>query len=150
MEYKRGRGIYGDRIILRRVRHPECALTKPDSQYDYFYLDAHNVKELPRTIAEKVALNIKFVCDPQAMTQIIRADDVNVIKWSLHVRRRFQEVKSLDYNVLDNLLVQQYQKLGNDFLSRLHEHRQKQYFLASSDSMGLVSKEYAESQIGLF
>ena len=55
-------------------------MSTPDKHYDFFYLDAHNVKELPRTVAEKIALNIKFVSDPQLMTQIIRADDKNVIK----------------------------------------------------------------------
>ncbi|MBO4937113.1 MAG: hypothetical protein J6C90_02175 [Clostridia bacterium] len=150
VEYKRGRGIYGDRIILRRARNAENILSTPDKHYDFFYLDAHNVKELPRTIAEKIALNIKFVCDPQLMTQIIRADDKNVISWSLDLRKKFNEAKTIDYNVLNNLLVQQYQLLSQDFLARLHEHRARQYFLASSPSMNLVSKEFAETQINLF
>ena len=129
VEYKRGRGVYGDRIILRRPRNPQSVFATPDKQYDFYYLDAHNTKELPRTTAEKIVLITKFVCDPQAMTQIIRTDDANVINWSLNLRKKMRSAKS------------------NDFLAKLHAHRQKQYLLASSEALGLVSPEFANNQI---
>ena len=147
VEYKRGRGVYGDRIILRRPRNPQSVFATPDKQYDFYYLDAHNTKEFPRTTAEKIVLITKFVCDPQAMTQIIRTDDANVISWSLNLRKKMRSAKSIDYNTLNDILVAEYHKMSNDFLAKLHAHRQKQYLLASSEALGLVSPEFANNQI---
>ena len=34
VEYKRGRGIYGDRVILKRSKRPECVFGEKDKYYD--------------------------------------------------------------------------------------------------------------------
>ena len=51
VEYKRGRGIYGDRVILKRSKRPECIFGEKDKYYEFYYLNANAVKELPRPAA---------------------------------------------------------------------------------------------------
>ena len=41
VEYKRGRGIYGDRVILKRSKRPECIFGEKDKYYEFYYLNAH-------------------------------------------------------------------------------------------------------------
>ncbi|MBQ8430621.1 MAG: hypothetical protein IJX26_01585, partial [Clostridia bacterium] len=59
-------------------------------------------------------------------------------------------LKSLDFAKLNEVLLNRYKLLGGEFLNKLHKHREKQYFLASSDGLNLIPKDYAQKQINLF
>ena len=67
VEYKRGRGIYGDRVILKRPKMVESIFGEPSRLYEFYYLDANAVKELPRTIVEKIKIVTKIVTSPTDM-----------------------------------------------------------------------------------
>ena len=51
------------------------------------------------------------------------------------------------FNALNEKLMERYKLLGSAFLSRLQKHREKQYFLASSDAFNFITKDYATQQI---
>ena len=61
VEYKRGRGIYGDRVILKRSKDSSAIFGEPNRLYEFYYMDANAVKELPRTIIEKIKVIARFV-----------------------------------------------------------------------------------------
>ena len=54
---------------------------------------------------------------------------------------------SIDFNELNQILMERYKLLGGNFLSKLNKHREKQYFLASSEGFNFITKEYATEQI---
>ena len=37
VEYKRGRGIYGDRVVLKRSKRAECIFGEKDKYYEFYY-----------------------------------------------------------------------------------------------------------------
>lgn len=151
VEYKRGRGIYGDRLILRRPKNPSSVFGEPDKMYEFYYLDARSVKELPMTKAEKIKIVLRFVSDPEKMNKIVQGLNVkaDIFKWSLETRQAIINAKTTDYNILNDILVKQYEKIGGDFISKLNKQRVKEYYLASNENMQLVSKEYADVQLHL-
>lgn len=150
IEYKRGRGIYGDRVVLKRPKNAEGIFGEPNRLYDFYYLDANAVKELPRTIQEKIRIITKFVTSPEDMNVLcdfVNENGVEPNEWALELQKQFVEAKTLDFKVLNEILVENYKKLGANFIAKLNKHRQKQYFLAGSDEFNFITKDYADEQI---
>lgn len=145
VEYKRGRGVYGDRVILKRQKNAVNILAEPDKQLEFYYLDALDVKEYPRTIQEKIKYILKFVIVPEEMAKICRYSDVDIVEWSLTTKAAILAANTLDYNIINEILVQRMVLLDKDFLNKLNKHKTAQYYIASSESMSLVSREYAEN-----
>ena len=150
VEYKRGRGIYGDRVILKRPKSVESIFGEPSRLYEFYYLDANAVKELPRTIVEKIKIVTRIVTSPTDMNVLCDFDtDIEPNEWALELKSAMNQAKTLDYKVLNDILIEQYKKLDGNFLSKLNKHREKQYFLASSEAFNFITKEYADSQISV-
>ena len=150
VEYKRGRGIYGDRVILKRAKAVESIFGEPSRLYEFYYLDANAVKELPRTIVEKIKIVTRIVTSPTDMNVLCDFDtDIEPNEWALELKSAMNQAKTLDYKVLNDILIEKYKKLDGNFLSKLNKHREKQYFLASSDAFNFITKEYADSQISV-
>jgi len=42
VEYKRGRGIYGDRVILKRSKQSEAIFGEPTRLYEFYYMVKDN------------------------------------------------------------------------------------------------------------
>lgn len=150
VEYKRGRGIYGDRVILKRSKQAECIFGEPNKLYEFYYMDANAVKELPRTILEKIKAITRFVRTPEDMNVLCdfeKQNDMEPSEWAIETAKAIEDAKTLDFLVLNNLLLDRYKKLDSSFISKLKKHREKQYFLASSDGFSFISKEYATDQI---
>lgn len=152
IEFKRGRGIYGDRVVLQRPKRPECIFGERDRYFEFYYLNANAVKELPRTILEKINVIKRIVVNPENMNVLCDfiGSEQTPIDWATKTSIELGNAKTLDFNHLNNILLNRYKLLGGEFLSKLHKHREKQYFLASSDSLNLVTKEYAQEQLNRF
>ena len=150
VEYKRGRGIYGDRVILKRPKAVESIFGEPSRLYEFYYLDANAVKELPRTIVEKIKIVTRVVTSPTDMNVLCDFDtDIEPNEWALELKSAMNNAKTLDFKVLNNILIEKYKKLDGNFLSKLNKHREKQYFLASSEAFNFITKEYADSQMSV-
>ncbi|MCQ2564516.1 MAG: hypothetical protein MJ152_01470, partial [Clostridia bacterium] len=144
---------YGDRVILKRAKRPEAIFGEPDRLYEFYYMDANAVKELPRTIMEKIKVILRLVVSPEAMNVLCEftADNgVEPNEWALETKNAIINAKTLNFEVLNNILVERYKLLGGKFLANLKKHREKQYFLASSDAFDFVAKDYADEQIKTF
>lgn len=150
VEYKRGRGIYGDRVILKRPKMVESIFGEPSRLYEFYYLDANAVKELPRTVVEKIKIVTRIVTSPIDMNVLCDFDtEIEPNEWALELKSAMSEAKTLDFKVLNDILIEKYKKLDGNFLSKLNKHREKQYFLASSDAFNFITKEYADSQMSV-
>ena len=152
VEYKRGRGIYGDRVILKRSRQAECIFGEPNKLYEFYYMDENAVKELPRTILEKIKAITRFVCTPEDMNilcDFIKQNDVEPSEWALETQKALLGAKTLDFTILNKLILERYKMLGSNFISKLQKHREKQYFLASSEGFNFITKDHATEQIGV-
>lgn len=150
VEYKRGRGIYGDRVVLRRPRHSTAIFGEPEKLFEFYYMDANAVKELPRTILEKVKVITRFVTTPEDMNVLCDFKNGGFIEpstWAIETQTAFAQAKTLDFDKLNKLLIERYKLLDDNFLQKLKAHRQKQYFLASSDEFAFISKEYVEKKL---
>ena len=150
VEYKRGRGVYGDRVVLKRPKNAECINGEPGRLYEFYYLDANAVKELPRTIQEKIRFIVRFVISPEDMNVLCdfkTEDGVEPSEWAMDLKKQLSDAKTLDFKVLNDILLENYKKLDANFISKLNKHRQKQYFLASSEEFNFITKEYANDQI---
>lgn len=150
VEYKRGRGVYGDRVILKRPKRAESIFGEADKLTEFYYMDANAVKELPRTILEKIKVVSRLIVSPEAMNVICEfnksgAEEPN--EWALETAKSFMEAKTLDFGLLNKILVERYKRLDSNFLTKLKKHREKQYFLASSEGFNFVSKDYADEQV---
>lgn len=152
IEYKRGRGIYGDRVILQRPKRPECIFGERDNKYEFYYLNANAVKDLPRTVMEKINIIKRIVVNPENMNNLgdFTANNQTLIDWATMTAIELSSAKTLDFAILNNILLNRYKLLGSDFLSNLNKHREKQYFLASREEMNLISKDYAQDQLNKF
>lgn len=150
VEYKRGRGIYGDRVILKRCKNPECVFGEKNKYYEFYYLNANAVKELPRTVFEKIKIVQRFVTSPENMNLLCDFNSItkqSLVDWATQTNLALAGAKSIDFKTLDDILVERYKLLGDNFLELLNKHRQQQYFLASSSELNLIPKEYAKQQI---
>lgn len=150
VEFKRGRGIYGDRVILERPKRPECIFGERDRFLEFYYLNANAVKDLPRTVLEKINIIKRIVANPENMNVLCDfvGSEQTPIDWATKTSIELSSAKTLDYAVLNNILLNRYKLLGSEFLSKLHKHREKQYFLAVE--MNLIPKEYALKQLNEF
>lgn len=150
IEFKRGRGIYGDRVILERPKKAECIFGERDKFFEFYYLNANAVKELPRTILEKINVIKRIVFNPENMNVLcdFAGSEQTPIDWATKTGIELSSAKTLDYAILNKILLNRYKLLGGEFLSKLKRHREKQYFLATE--MNLISKEYAQEQINKF
>lgn len=150
VEYKRGRGVYGDRVVLKRPLHAKSILGETDRLYEFYYLDANAVKELPRTTLEKIKVICRLVVSPENMNILCDFDNPNgeePNEWAITTAKAFTDAKTIDFKVLNDLLIERYKLLDSEFLSMLNKHREKQYFLASSSEFNFITKEYATNQL---
>lgn len=149
VEYKRGRGIYGDRIILKRPKNPENIVGEPGKLYEFYYLDANAVKELPRTVYEKILIIQRFITSPEDMNILcsFEKDKIEPSEWALETQRQLEVVKTNDFKQLNDSLIEGYKLLPSSFQQLIKKHREKQYFLASSSTYNFIPKEYADEQI---
>lgn len=152
VEFKRGRGIYGDRVILQRPKRAECIFGERDRLFEFYYLNANAVKELPRTMLEKINIVKRIVVNPESVNLLcdFSGYEQAPIDWSTKTAIEFSALKTLDFSKLNNLLLNRYKLLGPEFLSKLNKHRERQYYLASRDELNLISKEYANEQLNKF
>ena len=152
VEYKRGRGIYGDRVILKRSKDSEAVFGDAGRLYEFYYMDANAVKELPRTVVEKIKIVTRFVRSPEDMNVLCsfeKIGDIEPSEWAIDTEKALFQKKSIDYKVLNDVLLERYKLLGGNFVSKLNKHREKQYFLASSEGFNFITKEYADEQINI-
>lgn len=166
VEYKRGRGIYGDRVILKRPKNAESVLGEPSKLCEFYYLDANAVKELPMTVELKINSIARFVTTPEDMNIICNfqngaypaewaSETASAIKKIQAEFRTLREIKQegVSYSVLfkkiNSVLIERYNLLGIEFLEKLQEHRKTQYFLASNENFNFVTKEYADTQLDM-
>lgn len=149
VEYKRGRGIYGDRIILKRPKSAESIFGEPSRLYEFYYLDANAVKELPRTIMEKIRFITRLVINPTDMNVLCNFEDAKKepTEWALELKTKFEQLKTLDFAILNEALIEKYKELDSAFITNLNKHREKQYFLAGSEGFNFMSKEYVDEQL---
>lgn len=150
VEYKRGRGIYGDRVILKRSKKAEAIFGEPDRLYEFYYMDANAIKELPMTIKEKIRVITRLVVSPEDMNVLCDFDkESKPNDWAIETAKAFQQANTLDYKVLNEILIERYKLLDSKFQAKLKKHREKQYFLASSDGFNFVTKDYAAAQMNV-
>lgn len=150
VEYKRGRGVYGDRVVLKRSKRPECIVGEPDKLYEFYYMDANAVKELPRTVQEKINVILRLVVLPENINILCNFEANNGKEpstWALETRNKLVKARTLDFKQLNDILIEQYKQLDSKFLALLKKHREKQYFLATSSAFNFLPKEYAQAQI---
>ena len=150
VEYKRGRGIYGDRVILKRSKESSSIFGEPNRLYEFYYMDANAVKELPRTVLEKIKIITRFVTSPEDMNVLCdfeKVGDLEPTEWAMDTAKDLFNSPSIDFKELNEKLISRYKLLGSNFLTRLNKHRQKQYFLCSSEGFNFITKEYADEQM---
>ena len=150
VEYKRGRGIYGDRIILKRSRLAENIFNNSGRLFEFYYLDANAVKELPQTINEKIKFITRLVTSPENMNVICEFDNSNGVdpaEWALETKKELENVNSISFKLLNDILLKRYSLLGKNFIDKLKEHRKTQYFLASNENFNFITKEYVDEQL---
>ena len=115
-------------------------------------MDAKPVVELPRTIFERIKVITRIVRSPDDMSVLCDykgENAANPINWAVETTRQIADSKSLDYKVLNELLLKRYKLLDVQFISKLNKHREKQYFIASSESLDLISKEHSNNQLAI-
>jgi hypothetical protein len=150
VEYKRGRGIYGDRVIWKRSKDSTAVLGEPNRLYEFYYMDANAVKELPRTVLEKIKTITRFVRSPEDMNILCSFEvngTVDPAEWAMDTDKNIFSQTSIDFQVLNDILLERYKMLGSNFLSKVKKHREKQYFLAASEGFSFITKEYADQQM---
>ncbi len=150
VDYKRGRGVYGDRIILRRPKKAECVFGEKDKNYDFYYLDANDVLELPKTIELRIQNIEKFITNPESMNILCDFNDnTKISDWTFETTNVLNSA-GLDFEKLNDFLIDRYKLLDNKFIENLQRHRVEQYTLASSEEYSLIPADYADSQIARF
>ena len=150
VDYKRGRGVYGDRIILRRPKKAECVFGEKDKNYDFYYLDANDVLELPKTIELRIQNIEKFITNPESMNILCDFNDnTKISDWTFETTNVLNSA-GLDFKLLNDLLIDRYKLLDSKFIENLQRHRIQQYTLASSQEYCLIDDSYASQQISKF
>jgi hypothetical protein len=152
VEYKRGRGIYGDRVILKRPKESASVFGEPSRLFEFYYMDANAVKELPRTVVEKIKIITRFITSPEDMNILCEFEkngELEPSEWAIDTEKTILDLKTIDFKLLNDALIARYKLLGANFISKLNKHREKQYFLCSSEGFSFVSKEYADEQMNI-
>lgn len=153
VEYKRGRGIYGDRVVLKRPKSANDIVNETGKLYEFYYMDANAVKELPITVQEKIKVITRFVSSPESMNILCDfslSDGVEPNEWALETSTALKNAENpRDFKQLNEILLKRYKLLGANFLKMLKKHREKQYYLASAEGLNLVPKDYAGDQINV-
>ena len=152
VEYKRGRGIYGDRVILKRSKDSGAVFGEPSRLFEFYYLDANAVRELPRTVFEKIKIITRFVTSPEDMNKLCdfeKSGEIEPSEWAMDTEKALFDEKSIDFAQLNQILINRYKILGANFISKLNKHREKQYFLCSSEGFNFITKDYAEDQMNI-
>ena len=150
VEYKRGRGIYGDRVILKRSKKPECIFGEKDKYFEFYYLNANAVKELPRTIFEKINIVKRIVVSPENMNLLCdfsQWGSQSTVDWATGTAIALNNANTLNFEVLNKVLINRYKLLGQDFIDKLNEHRKMQYFLATTKELNLITEEHAKQEM---
>lgn len=150
VEYKRGRGIYGDRVIWKRPKNAKAIFGEPERLFEFYYMDANAVKELSFTVREKIKNIARFVTtveDFNVLTNFEGEDGVEPAELSLELKRDLVDSGSIDFGYLNKILLENMKLTNKEFKEKLQEHRKKQYFLASSEEYNFITKEYAEKQL---
>ena len=150
VEYKRGRGIYGDRVILKRSKRPECIFGEKDKYYEFYYLNANAVKELPRTIFEKINIVKRIVISPENMNLLCDFSTGGIqtpVDWATGTANALSSANTLNFEELNKILINRYKLLGQGFIDKLNEHRKIQYFLATTNELNLIEREHAEEEM---
>ena len=150
VEYKRGRGIYGDRVILKRPKESSAVFGEPSRLFEFYYMDANAVKELPRTVFEKIKIITRFVNSPEDMIILCdfeKSGELEPSEWAMDTNIELVGTPSIDFAELNKKLIARYKLLGSNFISKLNKHRQKQYFLCASEGFKFITKEYADEQM---
>lgn len=150
VEYKRGRGIYGDRVVLKRSKRAECIFGEKDKYYEFYYLNAKAVKELPRTIFEKINIVKRIVVSPEDMNLLCDFSDhgeQTPVDWATRTALEMSSANTLDFKRLNDILIARYKLLGDKFIDMLNQHRKTQYFLASSNELNLIPYEHATQEM---
>ena len=150
VEYKRGRGIYGDRVILKRSKRPECVFGEKDKYYEFYYLNANAVKELPRTIFEKIKIVERIVVSPENMNLLCDFSMGGIqtpVDWATGTASALSQANTLNFEILNKILLNRYKLLGKAFIDKLNEHRKLQYFLATTAELNLVSQQHVQQEL---
>ena len=103
VEYKRGRGIYGDRVILKRSKSSESIFGEPGRLYEFYYLDANAVKELPRTVYEKIKIITRFVTSPEDMNVLCdfeKSGNLEPSEWAVDTETALISSVNIDLSIL--------------------------------------------------
>ena len=152
VEYKRGRGIYGDRVILKRAKDSSAIFGEPSRLFEFYYLDANAVKELPRTVFEKIKIISRFITTPEDMNVLCdfeKSGTLEPSEWAMDTEKELLSNVSINFEELNKKLLARYKLLSANFISKLNKHREKQYFLCASEGFNFISQEYADEQIKL-
>ena len=150
VEYKRGRGVYGDRVVWKRSRNSESVFGEQGRLFEFYYMDANAVKELPRTIIEKIKAITRFATSPQDMNVLCEfgnKGNVEPAEWALETEKQMLGTSLTNFTEINDLLIQRYKLLDANFISKLNRHRERQYFLATSEGFNFITKEYANEQM---
>lgn len=150
VEYKRGRGVYGDRVILKRPKQVEAIFGEPNRLFEFYYMDANAVKELPKTVLEKIKIISRLVCSPEDMNVLCdfeQAGDIEPNEWAMDTQKALFEQNSVDFKLLNETLLNRYKMLGSSFISKLNKHREKQYFLCASEGFNFITEDHASEQM---
>ena len=150
VEYKRGRGVYGDRVVWKRSKNSESIFGEQGRLFEFYYMDANAVKELPRTVMEKIKTITRCATTPQDMNVLCEFENksgVEPAEWALETENEMLKSNLTDFKVINEILIKRYKLLDANFVSKLNKHREKQYFLAASEGFNFITKEYADEQM---
>ena len=135
---------------MTKAKQAESIIGEPSKLSEFYYMDANAVKELPRTVLEKIKIITRFVTSPEDMNVLCgftANDGLEPTEWALETSMQLKSANSIDFKILNEKLMERYKLLNSSFLSKLQKHREKQYFLASSEGFSFVTKEYSTEQV---
>lgn len=149
VEYKHGRGIYGDRVVLKRPRNPEAIVGTPDRLQEFYYMDANAVKELPLTLKLKIQNIVRLVTSVEAMNVLTGFDkNFDIANWAGDTKQAFENANTLNFDDLNDILVGRYEILIENcpkFAELLKNHQDKQHLIA--ESLNLIESKQTELRI---
>ena len=69
------------------------------------------------------------------------------VDWATGTSLALTQANTLDFDVLNKILLNRYKLLGKAFIDKLNEHRKLQYFLATTNEMNLIPNEHAQQEL---